>query len=129
MWKQLPLLPTKLNILIIRPAVGKGNHQLHRQFHKRFTVRCSAIEVWLCFLKNNHPTYADIEIVEQRLTSLPTNNSILDQLHHVNKSAINPPSNFTPHPHNSAVAEPLEHNFNDKFRIALCQTFYLMPVN
>ena len=25
-WKQLPLLPAELNILIIRPAAGKGNY-------------------------------------------------------------------------------------------------------
>jgi hypothetical protein len=66
-WKQLPLLPAELDILIVRPAAGEGNHQLHRRFHKRFTVRRSAIESWLRFLKNNHPGYADVEIVEQRL--------------------------------------------------------------
>ena len=69
-WKQLPLLPAELDILIVRPTAGEGDHQLRRRFHKRFTVRRSAIEVWLRFLKNNHPKYADVEIVEQRLASL-----------------------------------------------------------
>ena len=77
-------------------------------------MRRSAIEVWLHFLRNNHPAYTDVEIVKQRLTSLPENNSILDQLRHVDESAVDPSTlNPTPHPRNPAVAEPLEHDFDD----------------
>ena len=76
--RQLPLLPIELNILIIRPTTSKGNHQLYKQFYKRFTIRRSTIEVQLYFLKSNHPAYTNIKIIKQRLASLPKDDSILN---------------------------------------------------
>jgi len=69
--------------------------------------------VWLYFLKNNYPIYANVKIVKQQLTSLPTNDFILDQLRHINKLAVNPLSNPIPHLRDPIVAKPLKHDFND----------------
>jgi hypothetical protein len=41
--------------------------------------------MWLYFLKVNHPNYRDVKICGTRLTSLPENSSILDQLPYINK--------------------------------------------
>jgi len=85
-WTQLPRLPTKLEILVVRPAVVDGGEYLSRRFTKRYTVRRSVISLWLSFLKVNHPDYRDVKIYSTQLTSLPKNSSILDQLPYINKS-------------------------------------------
>ena len=85
-WRQLPRLPSELDILVIRPAAVEGGEYLSRRFTKQYTVRRFAIAQWLYFLKVNHPDYHDIEIYNTRLTSLPENGSILDQLPHINES-------------------------------------------
>jgi hypothetical protein len=85
-WRQLPRLPAELNILIVRPATVAGAEYLSRRFSKRYTVRRSAIEHWLYFLKINHPDYRDVEICSNRLTKLPENGSILDQQPSINES-------------------------------------------
>jgi len=64
--------------------VDSGKY-LSWRFTKRYTVRRSVISLWLSFLKVNHPDYCDIEICSTRLTSLPKNGSILDQLPYINK--------------------------------------------
>jgi hypothetical protein len=73
-------------ILIVRPATVAGAEYLSRRFSKRYTVRRSAIEHWLYFLKINHPDYRDVEICSNRLTRLSENGSILDQLPSINES-------------------------------------------
>ena len=87
--RQLPRLPTKLNILVVRPIVVEGSKYLSRRFTKRYTVRRSTIAQWLYFLKVNHPNYRDVKIYSTRLTSLPENSSILDQLPYINKLESN----------------------------------------
>ena len=84
-WRQLPRLPSELDILVVRPAAVEGGEYLSRRFTKRYTVRRSAIGQWLCFLKVNHPDYRDVEICSTRLTSLPENGSILDQLLYIDE--------------------------------------------
>ena len=77
-WRQLPRLPTELDILVVRPTAVKGGEYLGQRFTKRYTVRRSAIVQWLYFLKVNHPDYYNIEIYSIWLTSLPENGFILD---------------------------------------------------
>src|SRR6266702_1726855 len=84
-WRQLPRLPSELDILVIRPAAAEGGEYLSQRFTKRYTVRRSAILLWLYFLKVNHPDYRDIKICSTRLTSLPENGSTLDQLPYINE--------------------------------------------
>jgi len=68
----------------VRPPSVEGSEYLSWRFHKQYTARRSTIEQWLCFLKINHPDYRDVEICSSRLTNLPKNSSILDQLPHIN---------------------------------------------
>ena len=84
-WNQLPQLPTELNILVVRPVAVKGNKYLSQQFTKWYIIKCSAIALWLYFLKVNHPNYHNVEICSTWLTSLPKNGSILYQLPHIDK--------------------------------------------
>jgi len=81
----------------MRPAAVEGGKYLSRQFTKQYTIRHSTIAQWLCFLKVNYPNYRDVEIYSTRLTSLPENGSILDQLPYINKSESNF-SGLTAHP-------------------------------
>jgi len=66
-----------------------GGKYLSRRFTKRYTVRRSVISLWLSFLKVNYPNYRDVEICSTRLTSLPKNGSILDQLPYINELESN----------------------------------------
>src|SRR6266576_4273558 len=69
----------------MRPAIVAGAKYLSQWFSKQYTIRCSAIEHWLYFLKINYPNYHDIKIYSNWLTSLPKNGSILNQLPFINK--------------------------------------------
>src|SRR5436190_24083927 len=74
------MLPRELDIVVLKPAAAEISHHLHRRFRQRFTVRRSAVEVWLRYLKVHHPAYADVELDETRLQTLPDNDFILDLL-------------------------------------------------
>ena len=53
----------------------------------------------MAFLKVNHPDYRDVEICSTRLTSLPENGSILDQLPHIDEpesDSSGPTAQLTP---------------------------------
>ena len=80
MWCQLLLLSQKLDIVVLKPTAAEIDHQLHRRFRQRFTVSPSAGDVWLRYLKINHPAYADVELDETRLQILSDNDSILHLL-------------------------------------------------
>ena len=81
----------------MRPAAVEGGKYLSRRFIKRYTIRRSTIAQWLYFLKLNHPNYRDVKIYSTRLTSLPENGSILDQLPYINELESNS-SGPTAHP-------------------------------
>ena len=70
---RLPRLPSKLDILVVRPTVVEGSKYLSQRFTKRYTIRRSTIVQWLYFLKVNYPNYRDIKIYSIQLTSLPEN--------------------------------------------------------
>jgi hypothetical protein len=89
-WHQLPLLPRELDIVILKPAAAEIDHHLHRRFRQRFTVRRSAVDAWLRYLKIHHPAYADVEIDDTKLQSLPVNDSILDLLSLVADTSLAP---------------------------------------
>ena len=88
-WRQLPRLPTKLDILVVRPTAVEGGEYLSWRFTKRYTIRRFAIAQWLYFLKVNYSNYYNVEIYSTWLTSLPKNGSILDQLPYINKLESN----------------------------------------
>ena len=79
-YSKLPLLPRELEIIILKPANHSENPGMTRQFKNEYKVRKRAIEVWLEYLKQNHPGYADVEIDRVALSQLPENGSVEDQL-------------------------------------------------
>jgi hypothetical protein len=50
-YSELPLLPSDLDIVILRPRGSEGVEQMSRQFRRRFRVRRAAVEAWLKFLQ------------------------------------------------------------------------------
>lgn len=61
---------------------------MDRQFRSRFRVRRAAIESWLRFLADNHPSYRDFVWNYNNLTQLPEDGNVFDQLsiHEVEES-------------------------------------------
>jgi helitron helicase-like protein/uncharacterized protein DUF6570 len=67
-------------ILLKPPTTTEVERQaLERRFAQSHKVHRSKIEIWLRYLKANHPAYADIEIDEEALHSLPEGESVHDQ--------------------------------------------------
>jgi hypothetical protein len=60
-------------------ATEAENEAVERKFNQSHTVHHSKIETWLRYLKDNHPAYADVEIDEEALRSLPEGESVHDQ--------------------------------------------------
>lgn len=71
----LPRTPSTLSVVIIRREVSNE----YRDFH----VRRNKVLAALHFLKNNNPYYADIEIDMQKISQLPIDGNISDQLQSV----------------------------------------------
>ena len=90
----------------MRPAAVEGGEYLSRRFTKRYTIRRSAIVQWLYFLKVNHPDYRDVEICSNRLTSLPENGSILDQLPSISELNSNSSDPIASPPMSQAALAP-----------------------
>jgi hypothetical protein len=72
-YDELPLLPSEVNILFIRPQNSGSHDGLRKQFAKDFRVRRSRIEQWLNWLKEHHPGYRDITINRSNIQQLPLN--------------------------------------------------------
>ena len=67
-------------ILLKPPTATEAEHQaVERRFAQSHKVHRSKIETWLRYLKESH-SYADIEIDEEALRSLPEGESVHDQL-------------------------------------------------
>lgn len=79
-YEALPLLPTDLDIVILRPPHSEQTPQMNRQFRTRFRIRRRVVLEWLRFLQRNHPGYSDMVLNEVNLSQLPEDGSIFDQL-------------------------------------------------
>ncbi|KAM4063873.1 ATP-dependent DNA helicase PIF1 [Hirsutella rhossiliensis] len=79
-YTQLPLLPRELDIIIIRPRDSTNQPHVVRQFRRQFRVRQGHIRVWLEHLQLNHPGYRDIIIDAERLSQLPNDGDVVDQM-------------------------------------------------
>ncbi|KAM4067942.1 ATP-dependent DNA helicase PIF1 [Hirsutella rhossiliensis] len=79
-YTQLPLLPRELDIIIIRPGDSTNQPHVVRQFRRQFRVRQGHIRVWLEHLQLNHPGYRDIFIDAERLSRLPNDGDVVDQM-------------------------------------------------
>lgn len=84
MYNKLPLMPTDLNVVVLKPAdtndtdntADRTIRQL--QFTREFTVRKDVVLIQLRFLKANHPGYRNVTINYQ--VDLPNNANVIDQV-------------------------------------------------
>jgi ATP-dependent DNA helicase PIF1 len=77
------LLPGELDIIIVRPSIttaAGGEPRVQQQFRKDTRVRRSAVRNWLKYLWVNHPGYEHIDISEERLSQLPEDAEVEDNL-------------------------------------------------
>jgi len=74
----LPNLPSKLDIVVLRPLnqVIEDDPRYRSQFRADFRVRKGHIITWLRYLKANHPDYRYITISLDRLNTLPVDSDI-----------------------------------------------------
>ncbi|KAF5578398.1 ATP-dependent DNA helicase PIF1 [Fusarium pseudoanthophilum] len=79
-YRQLPLLPRELDIIVLRPRNQTAQAHMIRQFRGQFRVRQGHIRQWLEFLRANHPGYREIVIDEEHLSQLPEDGDVSDQL-------------------------------------------------
>ena len=77
---KLPSLPCELQSLVLKPSsTGQGNSVI-RQFKSQHRVKRREIQTWLEYLIGHHPDYQDCFIDPERLSQLPEDDSIWDQL-------------------------------------------------
>ncbi|KJZ70452.1 hypothetical protein HIM_10154 [Hirsutella minnesotensis 3608] len=79
-YRQLPLLPTELDVILLRPPNAGEHAHLNRQFRRQFRIRRRCLQQWLDFLSNNHPGYRDITVCQKRMSVLPEDGDVLDQV-------------------------------------------------
>ncbi|PWI63922.1 hypothetical protein PCL_03007 [Purpureocillium lilacinum] len=79
-YRQLPLLPPELDVILLRPPNAGEHAHLNRQFRRQFRVRRRCLQQWLDFLCDNHPGYRDITVCPNRMSALPEDGDVLDQL-------------------------------------------------
>jgi ATP-dependent DNA helicase PIF1 len=77
---KLPLLPTQLNLVLLKPRNHNQNPHLQSRYAEDFRVRKNHIIAWLRFLKEHHPGYVDIELDEEALSALPCDSDISDNV-------------------------------------------------
>lgn len=87
-YRQLPLLPEDLAIVIVKPSNTNSVNRLQRQFAHDFHVRKDAVRTWLEFLVQNHPGYCDIAVSEDNMAALPDDGSVIDRITTHNVEAV-----------------------------------------
>ena len=76
----LPSLPSELQVLRLTPAASAANQTVQKEFERHCRVKRSDIEIWLRYLIQHHPDYRDVQIDGPRLSALPEDGSIMDDL-------------------------------------------------
>ena len=66
------MIPEELEVIYLKPGNVGENPQFARQHSRDLKVRRRGIEVWLEFLRGNHPDYRDIDVDTMSSTTLPT---------------------------------------------------------
>ncbi|KAK7592094.1 hypothetical protein V3481_006721 [Fusarium oxysporum f. sp. vasinfectum] len=79
-YRQLPLLPSELDVILLRPPNASEHAHLDRQFRRQFRVRRRCLQAWLDFLRRSHPGYRDIAVCQKRMSVLPEDDDVLDQV-------------------------------------------------
>ena len=78
--QNVPALPSEIDQMIVRPASSKNNDDIARHFKHSHRVRRQDILTWLQFLIRNHPDYRGLHIDHTRLSQLPEDDSVFDQM-------------------------------------------------
>jgi len=67
----LPLLPEDLDIVLLKPPAAAADLARFRlQFARDMKVRRGVVLAWLCHLKQHHPDYRHITILQENLSQL-----------------------------------------------------------
>ena len=67
--------------MILKPSFNDvKNSKTHRRFEEDFRVRRDHVEIWLKYLIEHHSDYKELSIDVDRLSKLPVNDSIFNQL-------------------------------------------------
>lgn len=82
-YNKLPLIPTDLNIVVLKLAEADNTNTADRyarqlQFTREFTIRKDVVLTQLRFLKANYPGYRDVSIDYK--IDLPDNANIIEQV-------------------------------------------------
>ncbi|XP_044716521.1 ATP-dependent DNA helicase PIF1 [Hirsutella rhossiliensis] len=70
----------KYHVILLRPPNAGEHAHLNRQFRRQFRVRRRCLQQWLDFLSHNHPGYRDITVCQKRMSVLPEDGDVLDQV-------------------------------------------------
>lgn len=77
----LPSLPTELQVIILKPSSASAKDSApHQAFANTFRVRRKNVEVWLNFLVVHHLDYQNIMVDQERLSQLPEDETVMDEL-------------------------------------------------
>jgi hypothetical protein len=77
----LPLLPEDLDIVLLKPPAATADLARFRlQFARDMKVRRGVVLAWLCHLKQHHPDYRHITILQENLSQLPEDGDISHRL-------------------------------------------------
>ncbi|KAF2728757.1 hypothetical protein EJ04DRAFT_405841, partial [Polyplosphaeria fusca] len=79
-YNTLPLLPSDLDVIIIRPKNAEASDNLGRQFRPHYRVSRSKVKKWLDFLRAHHSGYRNIVVHNENLAALPEDAFVDDQL-------------------------------------------------
>jgi hypothetical protein len=74
----LPNLPSKLDVIVLRPSdrVVQTDLRYQRQFRTDFRVRKGRVITWLQFLKAHNPDYQHVTISPDRINVLPVDGDV-----------------------------------------------------
>ena len=79
--RRLPSLPQELQILHLKPSSSDlKNSAVQREYDRRFNVKRQNVQVWLEYLIDNHPDYQHMSIDFNRLSLLPENASVMEEI-------------------------------------------------
>lgn len=77
----LPMLPEDLDIVYLKPPAARADLSRFRlQFARDMKVRRGVVLAWLRHLKQHHPDYRHITILEENLSQLPEDGDISHRL-------------------------------------------------
>ncbi|RXK41116.1 hypothetical protein M231_01519 [Tremella mesenterica] len=80
LFTRLPLLPSQLDVLVIKPKQTTANSQDTFASRPEFQVQRARVLANLLALKAVHPSYRDIIVDDNALAALPESGSVFDQL-------------------------------------------------